>query len=807
MKHLILPLLLIFGLFTVTAQNILSVNINDACQKRTTANTTVSLYSLSSGQETLVKESQSNPAIFEQLEKDKKYKVKIQVADAKAYDFNIKDMVLIHYHILGLQQLQNLALFASDANNDGRITASDITTLSKVKLNIDTTLSKNFIIGNSSVIGNITALSPEEFLINEVSASQSVNVQVAQKGSVFKAQTAYCNGNCPDITDKTARLIFKDMPIQKGKDIEVPIFVLNEFNYQAFDFKLFLKDALLVNSKNSSGTSSVIDNNEIHILHQRVFNSSPDLTIVTLKIHPKKDGNLQDIIFINQNQHDNLATVKVGSCILNIENVILTQDTISDQNCIVSWPKDIEISSCDALSGLPSVDNICQNIVTFSYQDSIVSPCKIIYRKWKALNWLKATLEIYTQKITVDTSLAHTCTNNFSVNIKDGDQTISARSLVVNPYDDHFYSFSQNIISDSIRTVKNENPSVMYFEVYDHTSSEFCIAKIEKTLFNPVVLNVVSLVSIPYTGGDYEINAFRFSSQGTLLPPGISDLRISFDGGAFMPAIRLSENWGGQTISLSLKYRINGVEYIHGTVQAYLSPKSNIDNIGPLKFFAYNDFLSAGKEYDINIQSSNFYNITSFQAGFRLKDADVVTVSNGVLEIASSNFYIQSEKALRLLWFEQSAKAINISSDKTIFKIRIKTERSGFLSEFIGLDNTVLASEANYEDVNIAEKILLEFNFPTRSTGIDITEGFTESFKIYPNPSHGENLKVAWSANFKPELIRIHDMMGRTIYNNIVGLEVSNEMNINLIELTKSGIYQVVLQNQNTLVSKSLIIK
>jgi hypothetical protein len=230
-------------------------------------------------------------------------------------------------------------------------------------------------------------------------------------------------------------------------------------------------------------------------------------------------------------------------------------------------------------------------------------------------------------------------------------------------------------------------------------------------------------------------------------------------------------------------------------------------NVEPLKFFAYNDFLLSGVDHEIQIQSSNFANIINFQAGFRLKDAELVNVINGVLELANSHFYLPTEKALRTLWYETSIIPTTISPDKTIFKIRIKPSKSGYLSEFIRLDSTVMISEANYEDSNVADKILLEFSFPDRvSSSEEITQS-VHLVNVYPNPSSGEYLNIKWNPELKPTKLNIYDILGRTILEKYIESPESGAIEIKFTESLSSGFYKIVLNNGPSHVTKAWIVR
>jgi len=234
---------------------------------------------------------------------------------------------------------------------------------------------------------------------------------------------------------------------------------------------------------------------------------------------------------------------------------------------------------------------------------------------------------------------------------------------------------------------------------------------------------------------------------------------------------------------------------------------TNNKNVEPLKFFAYDDFLLSGVDHEIQIQSSNFVNIINFQVGFRLKDAELLNVFNGVLELANSHFYLPTEKALRTLWYETSIIPTSITPDKTIFKIRIKPSKSGYLSEFIRLDSTVMISEANYEDSNVSDKILLEFSFPDRVSSSEEIEGVDYHYRIYPNPSTGEYLNIKWSPSWMPQKISIFDVMGKNIWDDEVRSPESGAMQIHWDEPFYPGLYKIVLQNNTSYITKTWVIR
>lgn len=234
---------------------------------------------------------------------------------------------------------------------------------------------------------------------------------------------------------------------------------------------------------------------------------------------------------------------------------------------------------------------------------------------------------------------------------------------------------------------------------------------------------------------------------------------------------------------------------------------TNNQNVEPLKFFAYNDFLTSGQDYELHIQSSNFNNIISFQAGFRLKDAELLNVYNGELELANSHFYLPDDKALRTLWYETSVIPTSIASDKTIFKIRINPSKSGYLSEFIRLDSTVMISEATFEGFNVSERILLEFSFPDRvSSSEDIAETIYRA-NIYPNPSSGEYVNIKWNPELKPTKLNVCDILGRTILEKYIDSPESGFVEIKFTESLSPGLYKIVLSNEFSNVAKTWTVR
>ncbi|MCU0329260.1 MAG: dockerin type I repeat-containing protein [Chitinophagales bacterium] len=262
MKTLSTFLLICFGAIYFYAQNsTLTINIGDRCGLPIDAKVNTKLYYHNGMSTVLLKESTANPAIFSNLVANFDYSIETTIDEPTSYSFTIKDMILIQRHILGLSPLNSEAVWAADLNEDGRITAADLSELTKSLLGVSTLTSKKYHLRYETLPANVSTQSSSIFHFNGIlNGNQSLSLYAGKIGNVAHTIQDYCDGTCNDITNRSANLLYDDILIEKDKEILVPIYISNSERYLALDFTLNIKNATLVDIKNENATIHRVDN-------------------------------------------------------------------------------------------------------------------------------------------------------------------------------------------------------------------------------------------------------------------------------------------------------------------------------------------------------------------------------------------------------------------------------------------------------------------------------------------------------------------------------------------------------------------
>ncbi len=800
--------LLSFFASVMNAQNsTLTVNINDQCNLPINTNVTTKLYWHSGPNTIFIKETNQNPAIFENLVSSYNYTVNTSIEQPTHYNFSIKDQILMQRHILGLSLLNPKAQWAGDTNQDGKLTASDISEMTKAQLNISDNIAKEYFLLPSNMPINFTEVDMGNIYINGIlNGNQTLNVYAGRKGNVAGAMTEYCDGKCPDITDRIAQVLFDDINITKGTEISIPIYYSSAEKYIGMNFTMGIKNATLIDVRHESGTVYKIDQEgsiKAIVLNQNFNNSNNSTNVIyTLTLKPEINGKLSDLIFIKKDNTVNEAILEKDECIVSIRKMELKAKPVVIEDCVISWPESIIIANCDDLTGEPEINPICKNYYFLSFMDQKLGECNTTIRTWKGINWLTGKIEDYIQVIKIRDTFVHQCSKNHIVNLKDGFKFVAARNLVIDPDPSHFYSYSSAEIGDSVRLFKYESPFVEQYKIYDITDSVFCIAKIEKTIFDPTVLNVINRIEVTYSIG-YQIKAINFT-QSHILPSGISDLKISYNGGEYAQSIDFNDSFAGQSVILSLKYKVNGQDYYYGNVEAYLKPKTILVEHDPLRLYAYNDYLIAGQPYEMEFYSSNFNNILSFQFGLKLNNLKFSNAKNGSILLNNGYAYFPNKNEIRMAWYDQAVVSNTFDANTVLFKFILLPDVSGFLKDFISIDPSIMNTEASYNDLNVTGKILLEIDFPNR-TYSNVSDIEQNNFEIFPNPVLGDYIKINWKSLQRPLSLNINDMLGKTVRREIFNGD-TQDIFLLPIHTLSAGNYIVSIQTQNGLFSEKIVI-
>ncbi|WP_298323726.1 M36 family metallopeptidase [uncultured Dokdonia sp.] len=171
-------------------------------------------------------------------------------------------------------------------------------------------------------------------------------------------------------------------------------------------------------------------------------------------------------------------------------------------------------------------------------------------------------------------------------------------------------------------------------------------------------------------------------------------------------------------------------------------------------------------------------------------------------------------------------ETISLDLTNTLLPYRseqITLEFSAFIpEEFLGpakamIDNVSLLANATTSIVDVQITVTdvsgnssvctvqVNVSDPNNVCALSTDEFFNNDIKIFPNPA-SSNFKVTWNSTYKPEKIKIYDLLGKHILTKRIQ-ENQLDTSFNISEL-KTGIYLVQLIHQsNQIITKRLIVE
>jgi Dockerin type I domain len=163
------------------------------------------------------------------------------------------DLVLIQRHILDIQKLDNAyKLIAADANNDGKISASDLTDLRKLILGITNELPKNeswrFPVTTQNMDVNNPFPFVETIVINDINGDMTNQNFVAVKiGDVNgNVNTNVANPAVEARSNNTVVMVVAEQSVAAGEVVEIPVTASNFSDVAGYQFTMNLKGASFV---------------------------------------------------------------------------------------------------------------------------------------------------------------------------------------------------------------------------------------------------------------------------------------------------------------------------------------------------------------------------------------------------------------------------------------------------------------------------------------------------------------------------------------------------------------------------------
>ncbi|MBK7806150.1 MAG: T9SS type A sorting domain-containing protein [Saprospiraceae bacterium] len=223
------------------------------------------------------------------------------------------DLVLIQRHILAIQKLDSpYKLIAADANDDGKITAADLTDLRKLILGITNELPKNeswrFPVTAQTMDANNPFPFVESILINDINGEMDNQNFVAVKiGDVNgNVNTNVANPAVEARSNNNVVMVVADQSVAAGEVVEIPVTSANFNDVAGYQFTMNLKGASFVGVNAgtldvNAGNMGVIANDVVTMSYSsnEAVSANENDVLFTLVVKADKAVNVSEMISLN----------------------------------------------------------------------------------------------------------------------------------------------------------------------------------------------------------------------------------------------------------------------------------------------------------------------------------------------------------------------------------------------------------------------------------------------------------------------------------------------------------------------------
>jgi subtilisin-like proprotein convertase family protein len=220
------------------------------------------------------------------------------------------DMILIQRHILGLQSLDSpWKVIAADANNSGKVSASDITEIRKLILGIYNVLpntnSWRFPVKNQS----LDALDPFPYkeasdidsLAGNVSGLDFVAVKIGDVNG--SASVGLTHGLTEPRSSAQLKFTVKDRAVQAGETVEIPVYASGISSLSGFQFTLEVQKGEFVELKPSAldmqvSDYAILDGDRMTVSYapRSPFTVQSDVPAFILRVRATSDAMLSELV-------------------------------------------------------------------------------------------------------------------------------------------------------------------------------------------------------------------------------------------------------------------------------------------------------------------------------------------------------------------------------------------------------------------------------------------------------------------------------------------------------------------------------
>lgn len=795
MKKIFTFICLLF-IINLTAQNRqIVVKAIDHCYAPFSKSVIFDLYKINGVDTTYLTSSSSNPSTFSGLSDNGFYLVKIGSIDQSPPELSLKDLHYTRSYILGVIKGSKATYLSGDYNNDDKFTTLDLVLWGRILL------------GFPNQFDNRWFFMPS-YLFLEDNNNKHVNKAYFNAGVNYAEFIAFNKGDisatyfdckaCPSDTSIINSVVLPSIDLTKEQSFEFDInYDLSSKNL-GFIFSLQYENLEILSISPIKGTSYYHDeqNKTITFLNTFfTFPADPLFGVAKINVKAKTDDNLKNMIFLNPNyKHE--AIFEGKECTSSSDKFTIKY---IDFKCGIAWPADITIPDCvnNYNTGSPIIEEDCKDYSTVSYSDLIIgNPCEKIIRTWTSVFWPSSELSTHVQNIFIQQGYKPVCIDNASVLI-DTTITLYAKDFLKSSDMNSQFSFDP-VNYTPFKKFTYSKPFVEELSVYDFASKQFCITKLTKLDCKNGTVLVKNELSIYHGGQDnYVVTGDMFKSENATTCLGvISDFEISllsplqYASSILFP----KQQYKGTSIFLKLRYKLNGNYVNYGNVKVNFSN----DNTEALLLSCYDDYLDKDVPFEIVFSSPNFNQISGLQGGILLKDA-VLTSSNG--SKLNDIFFNPKSNSLKFIWVAPQGSPLNFNPNDSLFSMTIVPSKSGYVSQFVSLSDSLLSSEAvkyTFETTQID----LAFSFLQRTSTTDEKLNASD-VNLFPNPNNGDFLTIT-SPYIKNSIVKISDLNGRVLSEN--KLEGNETQQLNLPQDIPNGLYLVEISTSKGRVTKKLII-
>jgi hypothetical protein len=188
-----------------------------------------------------------------------------------------------------------------------------------------------------------------------------------------------------------------------------------------------------------------------------------------------------------------------------------------------------------------------------------------------------------------------------------------------------------------------------------------------------------------------------------------------------------------------------------------------------------NKWIEAGREIKVDVTAADFNDIEGLQMALKGEHVRMLDLKAGALDVDDTGFYIHEDGTLKISW--NSDRPVSFSSSSALFTIVLESDHSGWLSDLLKIDNSVLHSEAYIGD---------DLNYARIAIGpcSEIAKEYENKLEIYPNPVTNEANLVFRLNTAQSCTVRFFDASGRLLgKTEMEGIEGINHMTVKSADL------------------------